>query len=80
MKKFFTITEAAKALKISRAAVHQAIRKARLEAHRGRIEINQVQVIEGWKISPKDLHKEMMAEEALGVRRQRHSRIPLRDA
>ena len=49
--KFYTITEAAKKLKVSRAAVHEAIQKKRIEAKWGEI----VTVTKGWRISAKDL-------------------------
>jgi hypothetical protein len=55
--KTHTITEAAKQLGITRAAVHQAIRKGHLEADWG----ETVQVIEirkkSWKISGDSLQK-----------------------
>lgn len=50
-KRFHTITEAAKALGITRAAVHRAIKQGRLEASRGKI----VQVTQGWRITSKSL-------------------------
>jgi len=50
-KRYYTITEAARKLKITRSSVHEAIRKGRLEASRGKI----VQVTEGWRISPTSL-------------------------
>ncbi|HWO42913.1 MAG TPA: helix-turn-helix domain-containing protein [Candidatus Eisenbacteria bacterium] len=34
-KRYFTISEAAKKLRVTRAAIHQAIRKGKLEAHWG---------------------------------------------
>jgi excisionase family DNA binding protein len=50
-KSHFTVTEAAKALGITRAAVHRAIKQGRLEAERGEI----IRIIrakaKGWKIS-----------------------------
>ena len=55
--KFYTITEAAKKLKVSRSAVHEAIQKGRLEAERGKIEVVQIQITRGWKILAKSLHE-----------------------
>jgi predicted transcriptional regulator len=49
--RYYTITEAAKELGITRAAVHRAIKQGRLEAERGEI-IKLVQTkTQGWKIS-----------------------------
>ena len=52
----YTITEAAKSLGITRAAVHRAIKQGRLEAERGEI----VRIIrsktKGWKISASSLN------------------------
>lgn len=54
-KRLYTITEAAKELGVTRAAVHRAIKQGRLDAERGEI----VRVIttrtKGWKISRKSL-------------------------
>jgi len=50
-KPYHTITEAAKELGITRAAVHRAIKQGRLEAERGEI-IKLVRTkTKGWKIS-----------------------------
>jgi excisionase family DNA binding protein len=50
-KRSYTITEAAKELGITRAAVHRAIKQGRLEAERGEI-IKLVRTkTKGWKIS-----------------------------
>jgi excisionase family DNA binding protein len=50
-KRYYTITEAAKELGITRAAVHRAIKQGRLEAERGEI-IKLVRTkTTGWKIS-----------------------------
>jgi hypothetical protein len=50
------MTEAAKELGITRAAVHRAIKQGRLEAARGEI-IKVVQTkTTGWKISPASLN------------------------
>lgn len=51
-KLYYTITEAARKLRITRASVHEAIRKGRLEATLGKI----IQVTEGWRISPTSLN------------------------
>jgi len=51
-KRHFTITEAAKELRVTRAAVHEAIKKGRLKATWGEF----VQVAEGWRITPESLH------------------------
>lgn len=53
--KFYTITGAAKRLKISRQAVHDAIKKGLLSAERGEI-IQTVKTV-GWKISPSSVEK-----------------------
>jgi len=52
-KTFYTITEAAKVLGISRPGVHDAIKKGRLKAKEGKI-IRRV-VTKAWKIDPKSL-------------------------
>jgi hypothetical protein len=49
--KTYTITEAAKALGISRAAVHEAISGGRLKAKKGKITKTIVQVTQGWIIT-----------------------------
>ena len=56
-KKTFTITQAAKTLKISRAAVHQAIQEGRLRARLGKVVQTKVvkTVIEAWTIDAKSL-------------------------
>jgi len=51
-KHYYTITEAAKKLKVTRAAIHEAIKKQKLSAAWGKF----LQVTEGWKISPESLH------------------------
>jgi predicted transcriptional regulator len=48
-KKHFTITEAAKKLRISRQAVHEAIAKGQLEAKRGKL-VKTV-TVQAWLIS-----------------------------
>jgi len=54
-KPYHTITEAAKELGITRAAVHRAIKQGRLEAERGEI-IKLVRTkTKGWKISQPSL-------------------------
>lgn len=50
---FYTITEAARKLKITRAAVYEAIHKGRLEAEEGKIV--QVKVARGLRIPAKSL-------------------------
>ena len=50
-KSYYTITEASKVLKVSRAAVHLAIKKGRLKAKEGWI----IQKTKGWRINPKSL-------------------------
>jgi hypothetical protein len=53
---YYTITEAVKELKITRAAVHRAIKQGRLEAERGEI-IKLVRTkTKGWKISQPTLN------------------------
>jgi excisionase family DNA binding protein len=55
-KRDYSISEAAKALNITRSAVHRAIKQGRLEAERGEI----IRIIhartKGWKISQKSLN------------------------
>jgi len=59
-KRSYTITEAAKELGITRAAVHRAIKQGRLEAARGEI-IKVVRTkTEGWKISERSLNYEWL--------------------
>ena len=54
-KGYYTITEAAKKLKITRSAVHRAIKQGRLEAERGEV-IRLVRTkTKGWKISPSSI-------------------------
>ena len=56
-KRQYTITEAAEALGITRAAVHHAIKQGRLEAERGEI-LRVISVkTKGWKISSKSLNE-----------------------
>lgn len=52
VKRFYTITEAARKLKVTRAAVYQAIKQRKLRARWGKF----IQVTEGWRISPESLH------------------------
>ena len=55
-KRYYSITEAAKELGITRAAVHRAIKQGRLEAERGEI-IKLVRTkTKGWKISQPSLN------------------------
>ncbi len=51
-KTHYTITEAAKELGVTRAAVHEAIKKGKLRATWGEF----VQIAEGWRITPESLH------------------------
>jgi helix-turn-helix protein len=51
----FTITEAAKALRITRAAVHRAIKQGRLAAERGEIVKLIRKKTSGWIIQQKSL-------------------------
>jgi predicted transcriptional regulator len=55
-KRHYTITEAAKELGITRAAVHRAIKQGRLEAERGQIIRTITARTKGWKISRKSLN------------------------
>jgi len=48
-KRYYTITKAARKLKISRAAVHRAIKQNRLEADWGPVS----PPLEGWRIAEK---------------------------
>jgi excisionase family DNA binding protein len=56
-KRFFTITEAAKKLGVKRQAIHEAIKKGRLEAKRGKITHTRIvkTTVIGWKIDAKSL-------------------------
>jgi predicted transcriptional regulator len=58
-KPFYTISEAAAKLRISRQAVHDAIKAGRLEAEKGDIRQTKlvVTVIQGWKVSPTSVAK-----------------------
>lgn len=61
-KRFYTITEAAKALGITRAAVHQAIRKHRLQAEWAEI----IHVTKGLRIpaqSVRDYQVDLLQQE-----------------
>jgi excisionase family DNA binding protein len=55
-KRNYSVSEAAKALGITRSAVHRAIKQRRLEADRGEI----IRIIrsktKGWRISAKNLN------------------------
>jgi excisionase family DNA binding protein len=54
-KRYYSITEAASELGITRAAVHRAIKQGRLEAERGEI-IRLIRIkTKGWKISRQSL-------------------------
>jgi excisionase family DNA binding protein len=54
-KRHYTITEAAKELGITRAAVHRAIKQGRLDAERGEIVRIITKRSKGWKISKQSL-------------------------
>ncbi|MBI2997901.1 MAG: LysR family transcriptional regulator [Deltaproteobacteria bacterium] len=58
-KTHYTITEAAKKLGVTRAAVHRAIKKKRLEAERGYVEVVRTFTtrtkMKAWKIPVKSL-------------------------
>jgi predicted transcriptional regulator len=54
-KRHYTITEAARELGITRAAVHRAIKQGRLEAERGDIIRVVTTRTKGWKISQQTL-------------------------
>jgi len=65
-KRSYTITEAAKKLKVSRQAVHLAIKKELLHATEGPIKVKIVQVrtvtTKGWRISAsalEDYHRRL---------------------
>src|SRR6266576_2591821 len=53
----YTITEAAKKLGVKRQAIHEAIKKGRLEAERGKISHTRIvkTTVVGWKIDAKSL-------------------------
>ena len=55
-KRNYTITEAARELGITRAAVHRAIKQGRLEAERGEIIRITRSKAKGWKISAASLN------------------------
>jgi excisionase family DNA binding protein len=54
-KREYTVTEAARALRITRAAVHRAIKQGRLEAERGQIVTLIRKKTSGWTISKQSL-------------------------
>lgn len=54
-KRRYTITEAAKVLKVTRAAVHRAIKQGRLEAERGEVVRVVTTTVKGWLVSQKSL-------------------------
>ena len=58
----FTLSEAAKELGISRQAVHEAIKKGLLEAHKAKITKTIVQVTRGWVIQPDAIRKYQVSE------------------
>jgi predicted DNA-binding protein (UPF0251 family) len=57
-----TLSEAAKKLGISRQAVHEAIRRGLLEAHKAKITKTIVQVAQGWVIEPDALLKYQVSQ------------------
>jgi len=58
----YTLSEAAKKLGISRQAVHEAIKKGLLEAHKGKITRTIVQVTRGWMIHAEALLKYQVSQ------------------
>ncbi len=58
----YTLSEAAAKLGISRQAVHEAIRKGLLDAHKGKITKTFVYVSRGWVISDKSLKKYQVSD------------------
>jgi len=58
----YTLSEAANKLGISRQAVHEAIKRGLLEAHKGRITRTIVQVTRGWVIQADALLKYQISE------------------
>jgi predicted DNA-binding protein YlxM (UPF0122 family) len=58
-EKFYSITEAAKLLGVSRQSVHLAIKRKILKATPGKIEVTRIVKTEmrGLRISEKELHK-----------------------
>ena len=56
----YTLSEAATKLGISRQAVHEAIRKGLLDAHKGKI--IKTYVSRGWMISDKSLKKYQVSD------------------
>jgi biotin operon repressor len=52
----FTITEAARELKVSRQAIHEAIKRGELEAKWGKIVQVKTTVTEGWQIPARSLN------------------------
>ena len=58
----YTLSEAATKLGISRQAVHEAIRKGLLEAHKAKITKTIVQVTRGWVIHADALGKYQVSD------------------
>lgn len=50
-KRYYTITEAAKILRVTRASIHEAVKAGRLKAEMGVV----VQRARAWRINPKSL-------------------------
>ena len=65
MAKKYSIAEAAKELKITRAAVHAAIRQKRLKAKQGTFEVERIvkTKIRGWVIDEADLRDYQVSEQ-----------------
>ena len=57
-KRSYTITEAAKKLKVSRQAVHATIKRGFLDAEKGKITQERITkvTVQGWKITAKSLN------------------------
>ena len=58
----YTLSEAARKLGISRQAVHEAIKKGLLEAHKAKITKTIVQVTRGWIIHAEALDKYQVSD------------------
>jgi predicted DNA-binding protein YlxM (UPF0122 family) len=64
-KKVYSIAEAARELKITRAAVHAAIKQKRLRAKHGTFEVERVvrTKVKGWVIDDADLRAYQVSEQ-----------------
>jgi predicted DNA-binding protein YlxM (UPF0122 family) len=58
----YTLSEAARKLGISRQAVHEAIKRGLLEAHKAKITKTIVQVTRGWVIHAEALKKYQVSD------------------